>query len=274
MGRKSGDKYQNYAQTICTFIEGYIFKNHMLCSIDEIAAGTSISKPKCRKIMKKLLSEGKISLAYKRTGRPNIYIPTYMFNEVLRTQHKPAWMNKYSFERKRNLLKKLENLRHEIHEYEVIERLLYGTGDPLSEAVAYALNYLKFENVVVPKNKDTYDISFLYEGRKKYILEIEGTIKQGSKDKVNQLDGWIKAEISKGLDPEGLIGILVINHYRDKDPEQRGEPLTEQAKKFLRYHRFRFFTTCFLYRILKQVIEGKLSKEKARQLVVRGEGYD
>ncbi len=273
MGGKCKDEDEKYAQTICTSIEDYIFKNHMLCSIDEIAAETGISKTKCRKIMKKLVSEGKISLAYKRKGRPDIFIPTYMFNEVLRTQHKPPWMKNYFLKRKKNLVKKLESLRQEIYKYEIIERLLYGTGNPLSEAVAYVLDYLEFKDVEVPANKDTYDVSFVFEG-KKYILEIEGTAKQGNKNKVNQLDGWIKAEMDKGLDPERLVGILVVNHYRDKNPKQRGEPLTDQAKKFLRYHKFRFFTTYFLYNILKQVIEGKLPKEKARRLVVKGEEYD
>lgn len=265
-------KNRQEIENVYKFIEDYIFENHKLCSVNEIINALKISKRKCYRLLKVLISQKKITIAYEGIGRPTIYIPTYMFEEILRKQYKPRWVEKYSFKEKIKLLNKIEEMRKRILHYELIERLLYGTGEPLEEAVKYALEYLEFKNVERPQEKDSYDISFTY-GDKKYILEVEGTVKSGSKDKVNQLDGWIKKELDMGEDPDRIVGVFVVNHFRDKDPVERGDPLTNHAKLFLKYHHFKFFTTKFLFDIIKKVEEGSLSKENARKIIIEGEEY-
>ena len=272
MARKTKRIDKNAMEEVYRFIEDYIFENHKLCSVNEIANYLKISRKKCYRIINELALQGKITMVYGGAGKTSIYIPTYMFEEILRTQHKPHWIKKYAFNRKLEMIQKIEEMRKKIFHYEILERLLYGTGEPLEEAVKYALEYLEFENVERPHEKDSYDISFIYHG-KKYIIEVEGTTKQGSKDKVNQLDGWIKKELNMGTDPSKIVGVFVVNHFRDRDPEKRDEPLTEHAKRFLKYHRFVFFTTWFLFDLIKKVDEGSLSKEEARKMVVIGEKY-
>ena len=251
-------------------IEDYILENHKLCSLNEILKTTSLSRKKCRRILNELVKRGDLVIIYEGKGKPTIYIPKYMFEEILRKQRKPRWVENYTFEGKKEIERKIEELKREILHYEILERLLFGTGESLEEAVRYALEYLGFEEVERPKEKDSYDISFVYEGIK-YIVEIEGTTKQGDKRKINQLDGWIKKEIESGVDPSSITGIFVVNHNRDKDPREREDPLTEQAKNFLRYHHFKFFTTYFLFELVKKVINGSISKEEARKLLVEGE---
>ena len=272
MVRKTQTVNRDVMEDVYRFIEDYILENHKLCSISEIVNSLKISRRRCTRVLKELIRQKKITVVYEGAGKPTIYIPTYMFEEILRTQHKPRWIEKYAFKGKSGIIKKINEMRKKISHYEILERLLYGTGEPLEEAVKYALEYLEFENVERPQEKDTYDISFEYNG-KKYIVEVEGTTKQGSKEKVNQLDGWIKKELSTGADPNRIVGVFVVNHFRDKDPEERGEPLTEHAKRFLKYHRFVFFTTIFLFNLVRKVHEGSLSKEKARKIVVEGEKY-
>ena len=254
-------------------IEDYIHENHKLCSIEEITKLTSLSRKRCDEILKRLVNEDKLYVVYEGKGKPRIYIPRYMFEEILRSQRKPRWIKEYRFSDKEKLLKELEGVKEKLFHYETLERLLYGTGEPLEEAVEYALKYLRFEKVHRPKETDTYDVSFEYKGTK-YILEVEGTTRQGSKDKVDQLDGWIKKEImEKGYDPDKLVGVFVVNHYRNEDPKNRGYPLTDQAKLFLKYRHFRFFTTTFLFNIVKEVEEKSLDPEKAREKIIVGEKY-
>ncbi|RLI39357.1 hypothetical protein DRO64_10640 [Candidatus Bathyarchaeota archaeon] len=272
MARKTQTVERDVIEDVYRFIEDYIFENHKLCSISEIINSLKIARRRCDRILKELIRQGKITVVYEGAGKPTIYIPTYMFEEILRAQYKPRWIEKYAFKRKSGMIKKINEMRKEISHYEILERLLYGTGEPLEEAVKYALEYLEFENVERPQEKDTYDVSFTYN-EKKYIVEVEGTTKQGSKEKVNQLDGWIKKELNMDTDPSRIIGVFIVNHFRDKDPEERGEPLTEHAKRFLKYHRFVFFTTWFLFNLVKKVDEDSLSKEEARKMVVKGEKY-
>ena len=272
MARKTQIAERDIIEDVYKFIEDYIFENHKLCSTSEIVNSLKIAKRRCNRIFKELIRQRKITVVYEGVGKPTIYIPRYMFEEILRTQHKPRWVEKYAFKKKLEMIEKINEMRREISHYEILERLLYGTGEPLEEAVKYALEHLEFENVERPQEKDTYDISFTRNG-KKYIVEVEGTTKQGSKEKVNQLDGWVRIELNMGTDPSRIIGVFVVNHFRDKDPEERGEPLTEHAKRFLKYYRFVFFTTCFLFNLVKKVDEGSLSKEEARKMVVKGERY-
>jgi hypothetical protein len=63
-----------------------------------------------------------------------------------------------------------------------------------------------------------------------------------------------------------------VNHFRDIEPDKRGEPLTPKAKEFLRYYaKLSFFTSTFLIDIVKRVANNKLSREDARKLVWEGE---
>jgi len=272
MGRKAQIISQEELDNVYKAIEELIFRSHKLCSVDEVIKETKLSENRCRKILRILTSSGKITIVYEGKGKPTIYIPTYMFKEILRAQYKPPWIEKYTFSEKAERLKQIKKTREEIFHYETIERLLYGTNIPLEEAVAYCLKYLEFEDVQHHKEKDSHDVSFLYDG-KKYLLEIQGTTKQGNKDKIGQLRGWIEKEVDKGINPDKIVGIFVVNHFRDKDPKERGEPLTKHAISYLKLYHFKFFTTWFLFNIIKGVIKGEISKEKARKLVVEGETY-
>ncbi|RLA83547.1 MAG: hypothetical protein DRG31_06040 [Deltaproteobacteria bacterium] len=272
MVRKPQKINRDVAENVYRFIEDYIFENHKLCSTSDIVNALKMPRRKCDKVLKELTLKGKTTIVYGGRGKPTIYIPTYMFEEVLRIQCKPHWIEKYAFKEKVRITKKITEMKRKISHYETLERLLYGTGEPLEDAIKYAFEYLEFESVEHPQEKDSYDVSFIYHG-KKYIVEIEGTTKQGSKEKVNQLDGWIKKELNLGMDPNKIVGVFIVNHFRDKDPEERGEPLTEHAKRFLKYHRFLFLTTLFLFNLIIEVSEGSLSKEEARKMVVEGEKY-
>jgi len=156
--------------------------------------------------------------------------------------------------------------------YDMFERLLYRTDIPLEEAVAFTLNYLDFQNVIHHKeNRDYADITFDYD-KIKVLVEVEGTTKQGDKDKVLQLEGWVKAEIEKGeKDPAQIQGFFIVNHFRETNPENREDPLTKHAKTFLKHYHFRFLTTYFLFKIVKQVNDGKLDTKNARQILWEGE---
>jgi hypothetical protein len=189
------------------------------------------------------------------------------------TQKKPSWLQQnYAFREKADVESKIQELNRDYVQYDMFERLLYRTDTPLEEAVAFTLRWLGFRKVEHHiKNKDYADVTFEHE-QTKALAEIEGTAGQGDKRKVLQLDGWVKMEIENGeRDPSAIQGFFIVNHFRDDDPESRGQPLTVQAKRFMNYYRFRFLTTYFLYKVVKQVKEDVLSKEDARNRVWEGE---
>jgi hypothetical protein len=236
---------------------------------------TKIPKEKCDVIIEQLIRQNQLySVFGGGHGYPEVILPYDMMQGVIMTQKKPDWLqgDNHSFKEKVDIESKIKEYSKSLFMYDMFERLQYRTDTPLEEAVAYALNWLGFQNVIHhKKNKDYADVTFECEGLK-IIVEVEGTTKQGDKPKVLQLEGWVKTEIEKEERDQSMIkGLFVVNHFRETEPEKRGDPLTKHAKDFLKRYQFLFFTTPFLFNIVKQVNEGKLKLEEARKLVMECE---
>ena len=252
-------------------VRNYIFQTHNFPQVTDVSKLTNIPKPKCTDICNQLIGQKQLYRVFGGAGLPTVVLPYDMMQVVLRAQAKPGWMAKYSFEEKNNLDSEIKKLSSKVTEYEMFERLLYTTDIPLQEAVAFALEWLGFQDVKHYKeDTDNPDVTFMYEGIKA-LVEIEGTTKAGDKDKAQQLDGWMKREIINfSRKASELKGFLVVNHFRETEPERRGNSLTTHAKEFLKLNQSHFFTTYFLFNIVKEV-KGGLSKEKARKKVWEGE---
>lgn len=263
-------KAKNELDKVYDVIEDYIFENHRFCSVDEIAKATALSRTTCGKHLEQLVKTDKVRVVFEGKGNPTIYVPTYMLQEILRTQNKPRWIDKYSFGEKQERLKQMREATKGIEQYEMFERLLYGTSTPLEEAVAYALEYIEFLNVKHHEDEDIQDVSFSYD-TKKYLLEVEGTTKQGDVRKVEQLHRWVQNQVDQGSDPGDIAGIFVVNHLRHLDADERGDPLTAHARRYLKMYGFKFFTTAFLFDVVKKVYTRKIAKDEAQRLVVKGE---
>jgi hypothetical protein len=273
MSRKKSTTGEDYRK-VMEVVKDYIFKTHTFPQISDIAKQSGIPKPKCTAICKELIGQNQLYKVFGGTGLSTVVIPYDMMQAILRTQAKPKWMDKYSFKEKNKLDKKVEELTSQITEYEMFERLLYMTDIPLQEAVSFALDWLGFENVIhLKEDTDNPDITFTYQGLKA-LVEVEGTTKAGDKEKAQQLDGWVKREIVEhNKKAHELKSFLVVNHFREIEPQNRGEPLTPHAKEFLKHNQSHFFTTHFLFNAVKSVMGG-VSKDEARREVWNGEKID
>lgn len=258
-------------QKVMEAVRGHIFRTHNFPQITDISNLTGIHKPKCTGICNQLIKQDQLYKVFGGPRLPTVVLPYDMMQQVLRTQAKPKWMAKYSFTEKKGLDAQIKQLSEKVSEYEQFERLLYATDIPLQEAVAFVLERLDFQDVKHYKeDTDNPDVTFVYEGIKA-LVEIEGTTKAGDKTKAQQLDGWVKREIVEfNKKASELKGFFVVNHFREIEPEKRGEPLTPHAKEFLNLNQSHFFTTYFLFSIVRDVMNG-LSKEEAQKKVWEGE---
>jgi len=265
--KRSGDNYRKVMEAV----RDYIFENHRFPQLNDIVRITSIQKTRCNDTVDQLVNQKQLYVAFDGEGLPKIILLYDMMQGVLMTQKKPDWLNSYGFTEKASISQKIESLQKEIIKYVQFERLLYTTDIPLEDAIAYALNWLGFENVVHHKDdKNNPDVTFEFEG-KKGLLEAEGTSKAGPKDKILQLSGWLQKEIEKGVSASELKGFFAVNHFRDVEPSKRDDPLTEHAKEFLKLYNYAYFTTRLLFDLVKKVSEGKITKEDARKSIWDGE---
>jgi len=105
-------------------------------------------------------------------------------------------------------------------------------------------------------------------------MEVKGKKNQGNKDDVLQLEGWVTKKIEEEqMKSDNIVGILVVNHLRQEDPQDRDEPLTAMAKEFMRRYNFQLVSTPFLYGLMRKVIREYMTKEEARNVFLGGENY-
>jgi len=274
MNSTRAPNFNQECEKVMEVVRERVFQTHTFPQVTDISKLTGIPKFRCTDICNQLIKQKRLYKVFGGAGLPTIVLPHDMMQEVLRTQARPKWMAKYSFGEKKDLDAQIKQLSRRVSEYEQFERLLYATDIPLQEAVAFALEWLGFQDVKHYKeDTDNPDVTFMYEGIKA-LVEIEGTTKVGDKSKAQQLDGWLRREISEfNKKASGVKGFFVVNHFREIEPEKRGEPLTAHAKEFLKLYQSHFFTTYFLFNIIKDAING-LSKEEARKKVWEGEKID
>ena len=264
---------ENFSKTIYNLIEDYIFETHKLCSIKDIQARVSQGNHIIKKALDELISQDKIYIAYCGKGVPNLYIPKYMMTQILLTQSKPEWLKDYYFKERDEIETKIREQTDKLLAYEIFERLLYATGEPLEEAVCYALNWLDAKNVHHYKtgDKDIQDIEFEI-GNTKYLVEVKGKTKPADKDDVEELNGWRKQEVLKKENENKRIEcLLIVNHFRKMNPKDRKEMLTIHAQKWLKMYGLRVFPTSSLFDLIREVKQGKITKKGAVEKIVQGQ---
>lgn len=261
----------NDCMKVMEVVREYIFETHKFPQITDVSKLSSIPKAKCHRICNQLIAQKQLYPVFSGSRLPTILLPYNMMQDVLRMQSKPQWVAMYSFKEKGGIELKIKELDEQVAVYEKFEKLLYTTDIPLEEAVAFTLDWLGFVNMRhFKEDTDNPDITFGYENIKA-LVEVEGTTRAGDKKKVQQLAGWIEREIAKfDKRKEELQGIFIVNHFRETEPEKRGEPLTPHAKEFLKLYQCRFFTTYFLFKMVNRVMSG-LPKEEAREIIWEGE---
>jgi len=268
--QEKADEEEDYRK-VMQMVRDFIFEHHSFPQVNDIIDITGIQRQRCNEVVDQLVRQKQLYVAFKGEGLPTIVLLYDMMQGVLMTQKKPDWLLGYGFSEKSAISEQIEKLQKDAIRYEQFERLIYAADIPLEEAIAYALDWLGFDNVAHHKDDpDNPDVTFEYDGIKA-LLEAEGTTKAGSKDKIGQLSTWMQRELSKGIPASQLAGFFAVNHFRDLEPSQRGDPLTPHAKEFLRAFRYSYFTTAYLFEIVKQVVASKLSKEDARKKVWEGE---
>ena len=268
----NSDNYRN----IIFELKDYVYRNHKLPSIKEISDITEISYNKCVKLCDTLEGQNQIyTISGGGRGIPRVIIPHDMMEIIFSTQPRPKWIDEeeYGFKEIKKLVVKSEEIHKELDKFYKIQLLLFGTDVPLEKSIAYVLEYLKFENVIHHlDNRDYADVTFDHNGIK-YLIEVEGTTKQGNKEKVLQLSGWLKNDIEAGIAVKKLKGIFALNHERDNPPKLRGDPLTPHAIQYMTLYDFILVTTQFLYNIVRKVHAGDISEMEAQKLLLQGVEY-
>lgn len=244
-------------------IEDRFYEEGLLSNVSDIADRTDLSESIVKKRLNELEGEG-VFRVYEGQGLPTIYVTKQMKNSLTSEVGEPDWLEEYEFEEKRELREEVQEANDKISEYQLLERLLYGTGDPLEDAIESALERLGFNPETTVENED-FTVEFEDHT---YIIEVKGKSGRINKGDINQLGGWLEKKIDEGYRAEELTGVLLHNHERDKPPSDRGDPLTPRAEEFLKIQSSKQMSTEKLFDIMKDFIEDSISEAEARERFV------
>jgi len=270
VGLNKQDNAQRHKHVV-EAVKDHLAETGKFASIEDISNRSGLSKSICRQVAATLARQDQLYVAYEAPNRPTIYGPPNIGQTILRAQPKPKWVSEYQFPERSKAEKQMKGAENKLAEFDNFERLLYATGEPLDEAVAFTLSSLKFDEVKLkPYGSNKVNVTFKFKGHK-FVCEITGKGKHATKEDILQLHSWIQDELHQPEVQAGdLKGLFFINHYRHQKPPERPEALTDEAKKYAQWHQFRVISTPVLFDIIRKVREG-LAKEEARRLIVEGE---
>ena len=204
-------------------IEDHIADTGKLPSTPDIIKVAGQPDKQLRKDLDLLVKDRLLVIVYEAPKNPTIFMPSYMYDALIRGQKVPDWINQYRFSRGSQIRESIRTQQAELTELHRIESLLYATGRNLEEAVVASIRKLEFSGLQVTyDDPDKWDLSFEYDGRV-YLCDVKGKSKWVDKKDVAQLSQWLQKYVDENseVDPDKIDGLLVVNHFKDLAPSER-----------------------------------------------------
>lgn len=270
VGKRIG---QEHATLVEQAIEDHISDTGRFPSTTEIIARVpGVPSRAIRGTLERLVAQRSIVPVYQSQKNPSVYLPSYMYEAVLRQQKRPPWATSYVFPKTLTIKEAIKSQELELNQLSRIESLLFATGRPLEEATATAFEILKLEDVVsCYQDPDSWDFSFRHH-KNIYIADVKGKGRWADKPDVGQLNQWLQKYVDShtDADPAEVIGLLIINHFKDTPPKERwpcnveNRPLSDAAERYLKVGKLRFVTSYDLFEATKKVVDGQTQSSSAR----------
>jgi len=182
----------------------------------------------------------------------------------------PDWVNEHKFERLRELEASHTELVEEIEDLNMFLPLLYGTGDPLEDAVVHALRYLGME---AERTDPGFTIDVLSSNSDKSInlgVEVTG-INDAIKKKSPKLSQAYRFEQIKENNEKIII---LANTFNDLPIEERSTKVsfTKEVLEILKGQSVLLMTGWDLYRLVGTVMAKSKSSDDVINTLYKTEG--
>lgn len=187
----------------------------------------------------------------------------------------PDWANKIKVTGMSDLEKEIEDLNKKkvSLEKEIIEvfnkkkrlrghvRLLYSNSTPLERAVKNAFNVLGFDEIRQDREKDKEDWVIDIRSNdeiKLAVIEVEGSEKRTSIEKLDQCHRWVNDYYLKGKE---VKGIFVSNQFRKIDyPSSKNQRINYEhnQEKYTNTRKLCIIPSCILFEAVNKALSGNL----------------
>lgn len=229
--------------------------------------GFDIQNDKCIKIIATTGLEKVIAFSIKVGSGRIIFLPQFKDKSLfLKNWLKfwaakmPEWLEKFQYREKGKLLRKLKVIG-------TFEKLLYANDRELKDAVIEAFRILGFS--AHPAGEGTEQDINLSCNSFKAIVEVKGLKSCADRDDMRSLLDYYDVNVSQ---QPNLKGIFVVNHYREVEPGNRGDPYTPGALDLAKRKKFCLLTADNFYFVLEKVIAKPELKNEIKQKIIMGSG--
>lgn len=144
-----------------------------------------------------------------------------------------------------------------------IKKLLYASGSILEDAVYEALNILNIQ-IALPEKKFKEDC-LLIDGAIQIPIEIRGVSRGMNETDLHQLTKRFLDQ--KAVHQEGLRGIFIFNHFREKDPVSRNEAFHHNILEQASAYSVCLIDCVTLFELVKDQMSGKKIEDLKDQIL-------
>ena len=174
------------------------------------------------------------------------------------TAELPSWATEFMTETELKLLKSRNKIVEKLGKYNKFKPLLWETGDNLQELVIDAFEELRIEVAKLPKESHG-DFEFPIKKDLTGVCEVKGLLGNADRRNLRQLLNYFIEQ--RDIEKRNVKGVLIVNHFRNEKPTERGNPVTEDALDLIKTYNFHVLTTIELYDCLTKNWENKLTKD-------------
>jgi len=180
-------------------------------------------------------------------------IPDFVEIEV------PEWIGEYATPLESQLLRQKLEIEKRLGKTGKYKPLLYETGTSLENLVIDAFGEIGLDVSRLPEGSHA-DFEFPISEELTSVCEVKGLMESANVRHLRQLLQYYIEQ--RDIEQRNVRAVFIVNHFRDKNPRDRGEPLTKDASELVEKHDFRVITTVELYDFITKLLEDKLDKEE------------
>jgi hypothetical protein len=249
------------------FVDDSIATRQRFCSTAEIASEKKLPYARVEELVDALVSTGRLKIVYEVPKKVRLFAPSHIVEGFAMSHPLVPWLPSHYFPEKAKLLRESSNVQSQLRDFEQFEMLLTATGKDLVNAVGHTLKWLDF-NVRITESQGQQDVEF-NDGRVLAILEVKGLERHARIDELRQaVDYHLRKSAEKG--DEEILTILLVNHFRQKDPAKREPPFSKEVLQAANknYGFISLVTTMSLYSEVGKCLSGTQSKGELRKKIM------
>lgn len=185
-----------------------------------------------------------------------------------RIEQLPEWIKSYSFPDEDKLIEQKQEIQSRLEKIRLRKYLLAAKGRPLEDAVDLALKDIGF---TVERQPNGAYIDFILKRGDVEVGAVEATSSLGSID-VKEFRQLLHFLTEYEVEKKEIKGILIGNHFCDKNPKERGDAFTAAAIKAAEKRGASLIKTTDIFDALQMLDRKEISKEEIQKKILESVG--